>query len=135
MERIGRRRGLMLGYAAGGAGALLAGLAVLTSHFGAFLLGFAGMGVARGFIDLGRYAAAEMNPASERARAISLVVLGGTLGAVLGPALVAPMGGWAKSLGRAALAGPWFGSAGLYVVGLGLIGLFLRPDPSELARQ
>ena len=135
MEHIGRRRGLMLGYAAGAAGALLAGLAVLAGHFGAFLLGFAGMGVARGFIDLGRYAAAEMNPSAERARAISLVVLGGTLGALLGPALVAPMGDWAKALGGTALAGPWFASAGLYVVGLGLIGVFLRPDPSELARQ
>ncbi len=135
MERIGRRRGLMVGYAAGVAGALLAGIAVLTSNFGLFLLGFGGIGVARGFIDLGRYAAAEMNPAAERARAISLVVLGGTLGALLGPALVAPMGDWAQALGGAALSGPWFAAAGLYLVGLVLIGLFLRPDPSDLARQ
>jgi MFS family permease len=135
MERIGRRRGLMLGYLAGVAGALTAGVAVLAGHFGMFLLGFAGMGVARGFIDLGRYAAAEMNPAAERARAISLVVVGGTLGALVGPALIAPMGDWANSLGATALAGPWFASAALYAVGLLLIGLFLRPDPSELARQ
>ncbi len=135
MERIGRRRGLMLGYAAGAAGALLAGVAVLLGNFGGFMLGFAGMGVARGFIDLGRYAAAEMNPAAERARAISLVVLGGTLGALLGPALVAPTGDWARSLGAPVLAGPWFASVGLYVIGFLLIGLFLRPDPTDLARQ
>ena len=135
MERIGRRRGLMLGYAAGAAGALVAGVAVLLGNFGGFMLGFAGMGVARGFIDLGRYAAAEMNPAAERARAISLVVLGGTLGALLGPALVAPTGDWARSLGAPVLAGPWFASVGLYVIGFLLIGLFLRPDPSDLARQ
>jgi MFS family permease len=135
MERIGRRRGMMLGYTAGAAGALLAGFSVLTGHFVGFLFGFAGMGVARGFIDLGRYAAAEMNPAAERARAISLVVLGGTLGALLGPALIAPMGNWATALGAPALAGPWFASAVLYAVGLLLIGIFLRPDPSELAHQ
>jgi MFS family permease len=135
MERTGRRRGLMLGYGAGAVGALVAALAVLNGSFAGFLLGFAGMGVSRGFIDLGRYAAAEMNPAAERARAISLVVLGGTLGALLGPALVAPMGQWAESLGWAALAGPWFASVGLYLVGLALIGVFLRPDPSDLARQ
>ena len=50
------------------------------------------MGLTRGVTDQSRYAAAEMHPASERARAISLVVLGGTVGAILGPALVAPMG-------------------------------------------
>src|SRR5690348_17689945 len=52
MERIGRRRGLMLGYAAGAVGALVAGGAVLAGSFGGFLIGFAGIGVARGFIDL-----------------------------------------------------------------------------------
>ncbi len=134
MERAGRRRGLMLGYVIGIAGALLAGYSVLAGQFAAFLVGFAGMGVARGFIDLGRYAAAEMNPAAERARAISLVVLGGTLGAVVGPALIAPMGNWAAAWNAPALAGPWFASAALYAVGLALIGLFLRPDPSDLAR-
>ncbi len=135
MERIGRRRGLTVGFVIGIAGALLAGFSVLAGQFAPFLLGFAGMGAARGFIDLGRYAAAEMNPAAERARAISLVVLGGTLGALLGPALIAPTGNWAASLGAPVLAGPWFASAGLYAVGLVFIGLFLRPDPSELARQ
>ena len=135
MERVGRRRGLMVGYVAGAAGALVAGFSVLNGHFVGFLVGFAGMGVARGFIDLGRYAAAEMNPAAERARAISLVVLGGTLGALLGPALIAPLGNWATAVGAPALSGPWFASAVLYAIGLVLIGVFLRPDPSELAHQ
>src|SRR5260370_2938712 len=46
MDRIGRRRGLMLGYAAGAAGALLAGLAVLSRHFGALPPGVARQGLA-----------------------------------------------------------------------------------------
>ena len=135
MERVGRRRGLSLGFLLGLVGSLVCGVAVLGGSFGGFLLGMAGMGITRGFTDLGRYAAAEMHPAAERARAISTVVLGGTVGAILGPALVAPMGRVAVNFNADALAGPWFAAAGLFALGLALISLFLRPDPSELARQ
>ncbi len=135
MERAGRRVGLSLGFVIGITGALICGFAVLRGSFLGFLLGMWGMGVTRGVMDLGRYAAAEMNPVAQRARAISTVVLGGTVGAILGPALVAPMGRLAVSFSADALAGPWFAAAGLFVLGLTLIGLFLRPDPSDLARQ
>ena len=135
MERVGRRAGLSLGFLIGIAGALVCGFAVLRGSFPGFLLGMWGMGVTRGVMDLGRYAAAEMNPVAQRARAISTVVLGGTVGAILGPALVAPMGQLAVSFSANALAGPWFAAAGLFTLGLALIGLFLRPDPSDLARQ
>jgi len=135
MERLGRRLGLTLGYAIGIAGALIAGFSVVARSFSGFLWGFGLMGITRGFSDLARYAAAEMYPPSGRARAISLVVLGGTVGAIAGPALVAPMGRLAMSLDADALAGPWFASGGLFALGLLLIGFFLRPDPSDLARQ
>ncbi|MEP7358835.1 MAG: MFS transporter [Anaerolineales bacterium] len=135
MERLGRRRGLMMGYALGVLGALLAGFAVYAGQLLPFLGGFAGMGAARGFIDLARYAAAEMHPAESRARAMSWVVLGSTIGAIAGPALVAPTGGLAVGLHAPALAGPWFASALLFLIGFIMIGLLLRPDPSELARH
>jgi MFS family permease len=135
MERAGRRVGLSLGFILGITGALVCGFAVLGGSFGGFLLGMAGMGITRGFTDLGRYAAAEMHPAQQRARAISTVVLGGTVGAILGPALVAPVGRLAERFNADALAGPWFAAAVLFAVGLALIALFLRPDPSTLARQ
>lgn len=135
MERAGRRPGLSTGFLIGTVGALVCGFAVLQGSFLGFLLGMAGMGVTRGFTDLGRYAAAEMHPAAERARAISTVVLGGTVGAILGPALVAPMGRLAVNFNADALAGPWFAAAGLFALGLALMSLLLRPDPSALARQ
>jgi MFS family permease len=134
MERAGRRRGLMVGFGLGVAGALLAGFAVYAGKLLPFLGGFAGMGASRGFIDLARYAAAEMHPPDGRARAMSLVVLGGTVGAIAGPALVAPTGALAIVLSAPALAGPYFASALLNLVGLIVIGLLLRPDPSDLAR-
>jgi MFS family permease len=134
MERIGRRLGLALGFAVGIVGAVICGLAILNRSFTGFLLGFTLMGVAQGFNDLGRYAAAEMHPVAERARAISLVVLGGTVGAVLGPALVAPMGQLAEALHTDALAGPWFASAALFAIGAALMLFFLSPDPRDLSR-
>lgn len=135
MERIGRRKGLSVGFLFGITGGLVCAFAVLFSSFVGFLAGMLAMGVTRGVTDLGRYAAAEMHPASQRARAISTVVLGGTFGAILGPALVAPMGRLAVNFSADALAGPWFAAAGLFLLGLLLLWFFLRPDPSDLARQ
>lgn len=135
MERAGRRPGLSLGFVIGAAGAVVAGLAVVVHSFSAFLLGYTLMGASQGFNDLGRYAAAEMHPLAERARAISLVVLGGTVGAIAGPALVGPMGRLAESLQRDPLSGPWFASAVLLALGLVLMFVFLRPDPRDLGRK
>lgn len=135
MERIGRRLGLSLGFFITILGALISGLAVIANHFLGFLVGFSLMGAGRGFYDLARYAAAEMHPANERARAISLVVFGGTLGSILGPQLTAPAGELAQRFGQDPLAGPWFISAALFAVGALLILIFLRPDPHTLGRQ
>ena len=134
MERLGRRWGLVLGYALGITGAALAVAATDLAWFGLFLLGFVIMGLTRGAADQARYAAAEIHPAAERARAISLVVWGGTVGAIFGPALVGPMGKWALATGQNELAGPWWASAALFALGLVLTFLFLRPDPRDLAR-
>jgi MFS family permease len=134
MERIGRRLGLSLGFIIGIMGSLLAGAAVITASFPLFLFGLALMGASRAAGDLGRYAAAEMHLTAERGRAISRVVLGGTVGAVLGPAIVGPMGELAKSLGAPELAGPWFASAALFALGSLLLFLFLSPDPRDIGR-
>lgn len=135
MERVGRRWGLSLGLLLGIGGAALAGVSVLYPSFLIFLIGFALMGATRGFTDLARYAAAEMHTAADRGWAISLVVLGGTVGAVLGPALVGPTGRVAEFLHGNALAGPWFATATMFGIAWFVIILFLRPDPSAIARE
>ncbi len=133
MDRHGRRVGLLVGLALGITGALAAGLAVTRGSFLGFVAAFSLMGSTRGFTDLARYAAAEMHPPAERGRAISLVVLGGTIGAIAGPALVGPAGRVAAGLGTDPLAGPWFASALLFAFGWVFISLLLRPDPRDLA--
>ena len=134
MERTGRRWGLTLGFVIGIVGGVTAGLAILGHSFFGFLVGYALMGCSRGFTDLARYAAAEMYPAAERGRAISQVVLAGTIGGLAGPNLVPLAGRLMESFHGEPLAGPWFIAAVLFTLGALLMGLFLRPDPSELGR-
>jgi len=131
MERAGRRVGLTLGFGIGIAGALVAGLAVMARSFPGFLAGFALMGASQGATNLARYAAAEMHPLAGRARAISIVVWGGTIGAVTGPYVVK----LAELLHWDPLSSSWFVSAALFTLGGLLFTLFLRPDPSTLAVQ
>lgn len=135
MGRIGRRRGLSIGYVFGISGAALAGLAVVQGLLWLFLAGIVLMGFTRGIVEQGRYAAAEANLAHRRARAISLVVLGGTVGSIGGPVLIEQTSNLAQNLGLPHLSGPWFAAGFFFLVSLAIINMFLRPDPQQIARQ
>ncbi len=134
MDRLGRRRALMLGMGVGVVGAAVAGLAVDAQTFALFLGGLLCMGAANAVVQLGRFVAAEVHPPAERGRAISNVVIGGTFGAVLGPLLVGPAGGWAQSRGLDELAGPYLASAGLLALGVLVVFRWLQPEPREVGR-
>jgi len=88
--------------------------------------------VMRGTAEQGRYAAAEVYPASRRARIIGIIVFAGTLGAVGGPLLVGPAGDVVARWGLPVAAGPYVATAVLLVLALGLVFLLLRPDPARL---
>jgi len=135
MDRLGRRGGLVLGLALGIVGAALAGSALLGRSFWVFLGGLALMGAANAALQLGRFAAAEVYPPAERGRAISNVVIGGTIGAVFGPLLVGPTGQWARGLGLDELAGPYGASLVLFAVAAVAVFLWLRPDPRDVGRE
>lgn len=135
MDRVGRRPGLSLGYLFGVAGVLVAAWAVIGRSLGLFLAGIFLVGLAKGVSDLGRYAAAEANTLSRRARAISLVVLGGTAGSIFGPALIKWSSGLSERAGLPAFSGPWFAAAGFIGLALVVTQVFLRPDPQQVARQ
>jgi MFS family permease len=135
MDRIGRRPTLALGVSLGAAGALAASYSVAQHALWPFLLGVSMMGMANSALQLGRFVAAEVSPAELRGRAISTVVLGGTVGAVLGPFLVGPAGGAARRLGLDELSGPYAASTLLFLAVVGLLLLRLRPEPRELAER
>jgi MFS family permease len=135
LERLGRRGGLALGQLLGVLGSAVAILAVIDRSFASFLFGLALVGVARSAVDLGRFAAAEVHLQADRGRAIATVVLGSTVGAVVGPLLVGPTGRLAATAGGPELAGPYgVGLAGLVLAAL-LIVAGLRPEPRDVGRE
>ena len=135
MDRFGRRRGLTLGFLFSLAGAATAVASLVVGRFELQLAGFALLGLGRGALDLGRFAAAEMAPAEGRARAVSWVVLGGTVGGVGGPLVISPMSRLAVQFGLDPLAGPYLAAGVLYLIGSLMVFVLLRPDPLELGRR
>jgi MFS family permease len=88
MQRRGRRTGFVLGAMGGMLGAAIGALGLYLSSFPLFLLGALFTGVymsAQGFY---RFAAADTASEAFRPKAISWVMAGGLLSAVLGPQLV-----------------------------------------------
>lgn len=135
MDLIGRRNGIALGLLLGAAGTGLVLFSIRSASLIGFLAGMVLMGIANAAVVLGRFAAAEVNPPEKRGAAISNVVLGGTVGAVFGPLLVAPMGDLATRLGMDELAGAYIASLILFAAGSALVFSALRPEPRDLGRQ
>jgi MFS family permease len=131
----GRRIGLGIGFAAGGAGA--AGV-VAAAATGSVTLLFAsllvyGSGTATNL--QARYAGTDLAAPTRRATAVSIALVSTTAGAVAGPNLVEPLGGLAVRLGLPALAGPFLLAAVAYLAAGAALFAFLRPDPALVARQ
>jgi MFS family permease len=135
MDRAGRRVGLSIGHLFGLVGAALTGWAVIQQSLSLFLPGILLLGFTKGAVDFDRYAAGEANSLRRRARAISLVVFGGTAGSIIGPSLVKWTTDTAASAGLPNLSGPWFLIVIFFMISLLLVNLFLRPDPQVIARQ
>jgi len=135
MDALGRRTGLVLGLWTGVFGSLVAAWAIVQGSFGLLLMGLPLMGSAQAALQLGRFAAAEISPPLLRGRAISNVVLGGTVGAIMGPLLVGPMGVLSLRLGLPELTGAYVASAGMFLLALLVVFALLRPDPRDVGRQ
>ena len=135
MDPIGRRPTIALGLTAGIVGSIVAALAVIGGSFFGLIGGLALMGGANTALQLARFVAAEVHPREQRGRAISTVVLGGTVGGVLGPLLVATASRTAEGVGLPGLAGPYLVGATFFVVGTGIVLSLLRPEPRDVARE
>lgn len=90
MIRKGRREGLVLGYAVAAVSAALAAVATAAASFPALMVSTFVLGVGYSANRLARYAAAELYPPARRGSAIGCIVWAGTIGSVLGPALLDP---------------------------------------------
>ena len=87
MKRAGRQRGLTLGALWGIAGALVAATAMWAHMFWVLCAGSILMGVGNAYAQYYRFAAADSAKPEFRPTAISLVLAGGLVGGIFGPAL------------------------------------------------
>jgi MFS family permease len=104
MGRTGRRLGLVAAYAVAAVGAGVAVAGVLAEPL-LVVAGLCLLGVGNAGSQLARYAGAELYPASRKGFALGAVVWAGTVGAVGGPAMLAPTAAAADGAGLPPLTG------------------------------
>lgn len=125
----GRRVALASGYFLGSLGSIIVIFGAVYRSLAIVYAGCLLVGVASAAGLQARYAAMDLASANRRARSLSIVVWGATIGAVAGPNLLDVSGRWALSLGLPPLAGPYLVAAVVCGVTVGLLLVFLRPDP------
>ncbi len=129
MRRHGRRRGFLLGAATGFVGGLICAVSIYQGSFSGFCAGSVLIGIANGFGQFYRFAAAEVAEPSARAQAISWVLAGGLAAAFIGPN--------AARLTRDLVPGPVFSasyaSIALFCLGILLVQSLLRYPPTPEA--
>ncbi|RWH79186.1 MAG: MFS transporter [Mesorhizobium sp.] len=88
IRRLGQRDGFMTGTIVTALGGLIATLALFQASFWLFAFGLMVIGIGGAFVQQFRFAAADNAPAEFKARAISFVLAGGIVTAILGPQIV-----------------------------------------------
>lgn len=84
----GQRNGFMLGTVVTALGGIAAALSIFQSSFWFFAISLAVIGIGGAFVQQFRFAAADNAPPEFKARAISFVLAGGVITAILGPQIV-----------------------------------------------
>ncbi len=131
MQKIGRRRGFVLGALTGAIGGLISVWAVFLNFFWLFCIGTAAVGVFQAFAQYYRLAATDSEPDKRKARAISLVLAGGVIAAFLGPLLAS----WSADLFPVLFAGSYLMVCLLGLASAALLWLGYQdalPEPLEL---
>jgi MFS family permease len=134
-NRGGRRLALTSGYVVGSFGASLAILGGALRSLPVVFVGALLLGAASASSYQARFAAIDLATPESRARNLSVVVWGSTVGAVAGPNLITPSGSLAHLFGLPRLVGPYILAASTLMISLAVIRLFLRPDPYIVANQ
>ena len=133
--RGGRRLALSVGYLSGVLGSILAIIGGSSKTLAFMLIGTFLVGAASAAGYQARFAAIDLASDEHRAKHLSFVVWGLTIGAVIGPNLMDPSGRLAESLGLPHLVGPYLISTTTLLLSTLVIQLFLKPDPYLTARS
>ena len=130
MGRHGRRFGFLLGALAGGIGGALSVYALVIESFALLVLGAAVSGINQSFQGFMRFAAADTATDEFRPKAISWVMAGGLISALLGPEVVRLAG---NALAPTPFAGAYVAITVLNIVGAAVL-VFLRiPVPLRIS--
>ena len=125
MAKVGRKNGFYLGNSVGIAGALCCIFALQQGQFLLFCCGTFLLGIGIGFGTLYRFAAVEACADEHKSRAISFVMAGGVIAAVLGPNLAISSRSW---LDDSVFTGAFVGLLLLYITALILLSFVRMPD-------
>lgn len=113
MKKTGRKHGFMLATFFGMAGGSLCTLGIMHGQFSIFASGSVLLGIFNGFGNYYRFTAADAVDQAHKSRAISLVLAGGVLAAIIGPNLANLS---RDVIAHAAFAGSYAASIALYVL-------------------
>ena len=131
----GRRLALSVGYLAGVIGSICAILGGTERNIFLMLTGTFLIGAASAAGYQARFAAIDLATNETRAKQLSFVVWGSTIGAVAGPNLMEPSGNLAEFFGLPRLVGPYLISVTTLLFATVVIQIFLRPDPYLTAEK
>ena len=131
----GRRLALSVGYIAGVIGSIFAITGGAQRNIFLMLMGTFLVGAASAAGYQARFAAIDLATNETRAKQLSFVVWGSTIGAVAGPNLMEPAGNLAEGFGLPRLVGPYMISATTLLFASVVILIFLRPDPYLIANK
>lgn len=130
MQRLGRKFGFVLGNVVGIAGTLVALKGLQAESLAGFAFGTFLIGMAVGTAQQYRFAAIDAASVAQRPRAISMVMAGGIVAAVLGPNLAIWAQNWAPDN---VFVGAFYGLLALYI--LALLVIFWLPLAKPSAQQ
>ncbi|MEO1975108.1 MAG: MFS transporter [Paracoccaceae bacterium] len=126
MRRYGRRNGYLLGAIIAVASGLVAAGAITLGAFALFCLGTFLAGLYAAYVQSYRFAAADGRTGTDKARAISWVMVGGLIAAVIGPQLVIAS---REALPGVPFAGSFLSQAALGLIALPVLAMLHAPRP------
>jgi predicted MFS family arabinose efflux permease len=130
MRRLGRRPAYLLGATLAVVSALIATFGILRGSFATFCIGTAMAGFYGACVQSYRFAASDTVAPAQRPRAISRIMVGGLVAAVIGPQVVV----WTRDAWAGApFAGSFLGQAALALLALPLLLMLRIPAPQEAA--
>ncbi|MFA7414223.1 MAG: MFS transporter [Rhizobium sp.] len=124
---LGRKASFMLGAMMGAVGGTVAALALFRSEFWLFAFGLLLIGLSGGFTQKIRFAAADASPTFYKGKAISWILAGGIVSAIVGPQLAI----WMKDFfAPVTFAGAFIALVPLMLLAIGVLSFLKLPEPT-----